>query len=115
MESALMKLKSDLVRSALALTGIQVDNYTAAVLQDVILKLQEKGADFSIEDALNINHANKSELQDVSKYNKIVELKERYRVLSELHDSKSKHKLQVHIGEEMKKVLEELKHLNVKA
>lgn len=108
MESQLVTLNPNHVQMALTMTHIAVDIKTASVILDVFNSLLDKGCEYSLEDAYAIIHKHDEADKTTTCNNKLVELNERHRVLSELHDPKSKSKLGMQISEQLSDVLLEI-------
>ncbi|NBP67776.1 MAG: hypothetical protein EBU52_03440 [Cytophagia bacterium] len=112
MESPLQKLKPQHVVTALAMTGVDITEPIAAIVQDVIHALIEKQTEFSLEDATEIMHRHKpSDKSTSNQSQKLKELSACYRVLSEcyVHDSKSK--INIAISDKMDHLLREIELL----
>ena len=108
MESQLVTLNPRHVQTALTMTQVAVDINTAGVILDVFNSLLEKGCEYSLEDAFNILKK-RYEPEEITDDNaKLIELNAKHRVLSELHDPKSKSKLGMQISEQLSDVLFEI-------
>lgn len=109
----LLTLKPELVRTALAMTEIHIDNLRIIeIIQDVFAKLHEKGADFSLDDAVEIIHKNrKEETKTLLNSDKMKQLQAVYRELSECYVHGSTNKINLKISEKMDRVLAEIEEL----
>lgn len=111
MESQLAKLDPHYVATGLGMAGIHTTDNVAAIIQDVIHELIDKKAEFSLMDAAEIIARHRADELAIEQNEKVLRLKERYKVLSELCIPGSVHKTQKQISAEMDRVIKELENL----